>query len=655
MEWQNSIPTHLPKQRDQVILLEAELGQSRRDLIQQWLKKIQYGGAATWFLSCDREEGGPWAGLNDLLNNLVPQIQLHAPDLITKHDYELVHVLPALRRTIPVRHLSLTDAPPPGEPHLIYYPPDRALRLVHGVINLLKDWQQRSDGSPWVIACDRYDRTSTLVRYFFAQLMRRAGEQLHLTLLLATDIEASETVASQFDPKYLAQCVRLNLPPDPTIPVSPQEMAQLAQKLANQVEKDEIEQESNLPKLIRYYLLGDQPEKALNYQIQACSVYAKQGYYNDAMEYGEAALAHLERHCPDDGQKRWKISEKLHDVYISLSKPDLALQIIKNAMAKTDEPDCLFQGCNRMAMLYARYLHNNLDLAKAEAYLQRGLQELERANLPEEIKFYKTAVNHRALALIRYSQGQFAEVEKICLSTYEETISRLGADKYQNHQAVLMSNLSRIYASSNLYDKAITYLSSAIDLDPHYSEYYNQRANLYLKMGRLDDARNDYLKAIELSPPYPEVWTNLAQCYRLRGQMAEAVDAYSTSLDLDPNQSLALVGRAQALELLEQPDAALEDYSAAIALNSNQPLVLANRAILHYDAGRYQEAFNDLNLAIALSPENPEFYQNRAVALIALSRFEEATQDLATYLRLKPDADDRSEVERKLFALETDR
>lgn len=655
MEWQNSIPTHLLKQRCQVILLEAEPGQSRRERIQQWLKEIEHSGAATWFLSCDRDAAGPWAGVNDLLSNLLPQVQLHAPDLITKHDYELVHVLPGLRRTIPVRHLSLTDAPPPGEPHLTYYPPDRALRLVHGVINLLKDWQQRSDGSPWIIACDRYDRASTLVRYFFAQLIRRAGEQLHLTLLLATDIEASETVASQFDPEYLRQCVRLNLPPAPTTPVNPPEMAQLAQKLAIQVEKDEIEQESNLPQLIRYYLLSDQPGKALNYRIQACSLYAKRGYYNDAMEYGEAAFAYLERHCPEDWQKRWEISEKLHDVYISLSKPDLALQIIENAIAKTDDPDCLFQGCNRMAMLYTRYLHNKRDLAKAEAYLQRGLQELERSNLPEQIKFYKTAVNHRALALIRHSQGRFAEAEKICLSIYEETISRLGADKYQAHQALLMFNLSLLYGSTNTYDKAIAYLSTAIDLDPHYSEYYNQQANLYFKMGCLDDALNGYLKAIELSPPYPEVWTNLAQCYRSMGLMARAVDAYSTSLDLDPNQSLAFVGRAQALELLEQPDAALQDYNAAIALNPNQPLVLANRAILHYDTGRLSEALEDLNQAIALSPENPEFYQNRAVALIALSRFEEATQDLANYLRLKPDADDRSEVESKLFALQTTR
>lgn len=653
MEWENSIPTYSFEQTTQVILLEAEPGQARRNCLRQWLNEAQNNGATTWLLSCDRDKGGPWAGLNDLLSNLLPEIQTHAPALINKHDYELVHVLPALRRTISVRHLSLTDAPPPGEPHLTYYPADRVLRIVHGIIDLLKAWQQSSGGSPWVIACERYDRAGTLVRHFFVELMRRAGEQLHLNLLIATDIGASETVASEFNTKYLKQCIRFNEPQQPTAPISPQEMAWLAQQLAIQVGEDEIEQEIHLPRLIRYWLLSDQPENALNYQIQACSIYSIRGFYDDALVYGEAAIAQVERYCPLDQQKRWEISEKLHDIYISLFRFAQALHVLEDAMAKTDDPDHICRGCNRMAMLYARYLRNNCDLAKAEAYLQRGLQELERANLPEEIKFYKVAQNRRGLALIRHSQGQFAEAVKICLSTYKETLSRLGSDKHLPHQALLLFNVSRVYASIGPYDEAIVYLSTASGIDPNYSEYYNHRANLYFKMGRLDEALNDYLKAIELSPPYPEVWTNLGQCYRLMGQMAEAIDAYSTSLDLDPNQSLALVGRAQAFEALEYPEAALADYSAALALDANQSLVLANRAILHYDAGLYQEAVDDLTRAIALSPETADLYQNRAVALTVLGRIDGAAQDLQTYLSLNPEAGDRTEVESKLLTLQT--
>lgn len=654
MDWQNHIPTDSLDLIGQAILLEAKSGEFRRDRLKQWLKEAQQNGAATWFLSCDREEGGPWAGLNELLSTLIAKLQTEAPDLITKHDYELVHVLPALRRTISVRYLALTDTAPEGE-QVSNHPADRVVRILNGIINLLSDWYERTgDGSPWVIVCDRYDRASTLVRQFFAQLMRRRGRQMKLTLLLATDVGASETVVGEFHVNCLGQRVKWDEFVEPILPVCPQEMRRLAQELEPKVGEDLIEQEIHLPQLIHYWLHSDQPICALEHQIKACSIYTRRAFYEDGLFYGEAALAQIELHCPEDSYKRSQLVEKMYLCYIALDRPMQAFHLLEDAMRRITDPYFLCRGCYLMGMLYARYLPNR-DFAKAEAFLEQGLQLLEQADVAKQAKLVQATTNCRGLALIWYRQGKRYEAADLCWSCYEQLNTQLGSQQCLLPQALLLFNVAYTYAAIGPYDRAVSYLTAALEIDSNYSEYYNDRGNVYFKMGRLPDAINDYLKAIELSPPHHESWINLGQCYRLTGQMAEAVTAYSNALDIDPNQSLALIGRAQVYEVLEEPDAALADYNAALVLNSNQPLVLANRAILHYDAGRYQEAFNDLNLAIALSPENPEFYQNRAVALIALSRFEEATQDLATYLRLKPDADDRSEVERKLFALETDR
>jgi hypothetical protein len=93
----------------QAIVLEAEPGNTRTEIAQQWLHTAQLNGATTWLLSCDAEERGLWAGLNDWLHQLVPQIQKTAPHLIEKHSYELAMVLPALRRHIAVQNPNLTD------------------------------------------------------------------------------------------------------------------------------------------------------------------------------------------------------------------------------------------------------------------------------------------------------------------------------------------------------------------------------------------------------------------------------------------------------------------------------------------------------------------------------------------------------------------
>lgn len=650
MNWQNSIPTYSPKQTSQVILLEAEPGQSRCDHLQQWLNQAQRSGSTTWLLSCDRDRGGPWAGLNDLLSNLVPQMQVQAPDLLANHDYELVHILPALRRTISVRYLNLTDKASEDELGR-YYPAVRAFRIAYGLIDLLTAWHQRSNSSPWVIACDHYDRAGTLVRRFFVELMRRAGEQLNLTLLLATDVGASETVAGEFNPKYQGQCIRLNLPILETTSVCKQEMTRLAQELEIQVGNDLIELEIHLPQLIRYWLHSDQPQKALKYQVRACSIYTRRGFYEDGIVYGEAALAQLERHCPEDKQQRWTLYSKLYGCYASLGRPMQALQVMEAAIMKIDAPEHLFHYCYMMAMLYARFLPD-LDLVKAEAYLECGLEELTRADLPEHTKLFQTSFNRNGLAMIRHRQGRFHEAVELCRSHYERLNTHLEPDQYRLHRSTLLYNIARVYGVISSYDEAIAYFTAAIAMDPNYSEYYNDRGNLYFKSNRLDNALNDYLKAIELSPPYSEVWANLGQCYRLMGRMAEAIDAYSTSLDLDLEQVSVLVARAQAFEMLEKPHAALADYSAALTLNPNQPLILANRAILHYDAERYREALADLDRAIALAPDTPDLYQNRAVAFTVLGRLEEAARDLQTYLQLSPHTEDRFEVESQLLALQ---
>jgi tetratricopeptide (TPR) repeat protein len=650
MEWQHNMPTQPLNWVGQVILLEAEPGECRRDQLQQCLHQAQASGASTWLLSCDRSQGGPWAGLKDMLNDLIPKIQAEAPDLLIKHDYELASILPGLERTISVRNPNLTDIAPKNE-RVRNYPADRAFRIVHGVIDLLTAWHQRFDSSPWVIACDRFDHAGALARRFFVELMRRRGQQLHLTLLVATDPINTETVVCQFDPKYLGQCVRLNLHPDETTCVNQEEITRLAEELEQQVGEDAIELEMHLPQLIHYCLLSNQPEKVLKYQIQGCSMYTRRGFYEDGLVSCQAALPYLD-YCPDDTEKRWIVYYKLANCYAALGKPLQALEVMETAITKLDAPEYLYHCSYMMAMLHARFLPER-DLSKAEAYLDRGLEELARADLPQHTKVFQTAFNRNGLALIRHRQGRSHEALELCSSCYQQLNANLKPNEHLLHRSVLFYNIAQVYAAIGSHEEAISYLTAAMAMDPNYSEYYNDRGNLYLKLGRFEDAFKDYLKAIELSPPYWEVWSNLGQCYRHLSKITEALNAFSTAVDLDPNQFSVLLARAEVFEMLEQPDAALADYNLALAMEANQPLALANRAILHYDAECYEEALADLERAIALSPETADLYQNRAVALSSLGRFEEAARDLKTYLQLCPFAEDRSEVESQLLALQT--
>jgi tetratricopeptide (TPR) repeat protein len=650
MEWQSALPEISLDQSGRIILLEAEAGQPRRDCLHQWLVQAQRNGATTWLLACDFDEDGPWTGLRGLFQDILPKLRTHAPDLINSHDYELATIFPALQRTLTIRNPTLTDISE-GKERVRNYPADRPNRIVHGLIDLLKSWYQYTGAVAWVIACDSFDCSSTIVRLFFSELMRRCEQQLNVMLILTADHGAGESAIASFNIKDFGPAIRLYFASSPNSHISGGEMARQAQILEDRVGDDLIEVEIHIAPLIRYWQLSDQPEKVLRYIIRAFAIYTKQALYEDALKYGESALAYLERYSPEDTAMRWYIAARLYFCYIGSHKPLLAFQSLDSFIAKTDDPTLLLYCYYFKSMLYARFLPQR-DFAKAEAYLGQGLDELARSDLPAHEKVFQTVFNRNGLALIRHFQKRYDEAVELCQWGYEQLNVHLSPSEHRLHRSVLLYNMAQVYVAAKSYDEALTHYTAAMEMDPNYSEYYNERGNVYLKMDRLDDAVSDYLQAIELSPPYQEVWTNLGQCYRLIGRMAEAIAAYSRALDLDPHVPVALAGRGEAFEALEQVDEALADYSASLELKPDQPLVLANRAILYYQAGRLHESLADLDGAIALAPQTAELYQNRAVALTDLGRLDEAAGDLRTYLDLRPDAEDRDEVGDKLLGLQ---
>jgi tetratricopeptide (TPR) repeat protein len=278
-------------------------------------------------------------------------------------------------------------------------------------------------------------------------------------------------------------------------------------------------------------------------------------------------------------------------------------------------------------MFHARFKQPR-DLVKGEEYLALGLEQIERANLSEAEHYFNVVFNWNGLAMIRNFQGRRQEAIELCRKGIETLNLHLGAEEHRLHRSILFYNMAQVYAASGSYAEAIENYTVAIEMDPNYSEYYNERGNVFLGLGRLLEAEADYLRAIELSPPYFEVFTNLGQCYRRMGVMEDAIASYSRALDLNPGQVLALLGRANAHEELGHTRAAIKDYTGALALDSTLWEAIANRARLHYEQGELTAALADINRAIELKPEVAELHENRAVVLARMSRDLEANHDL---------------------------
>lgn len=624
-----------------VLIVEGAAGPARKRWLAERLKLSAASGARTFSLSCDFHSSGPWAGVNELFTELFADMQQQCPDLVERHALELVTILPRLRQSLTVRNPSLTDLASRDE-KTRNYPADRAFRIVHGLIDLLDDWKSaESSNTEWVIACDAYDQVGAMGRSFFRELMRRRGERLNLRLLVGVEPGKGEQAREWLGTAAPAAIVALSSIGEPPAALDPEAAAQMAGDLEQQIGDNLIEMQVHLSELIRLWTQAGRPEKVMRCRFFGLETYNTLGLYEDALRYGDGLLAAAQKYAQDDVQLQWAIIYKLLMCHIGLQDVQSSLALAETEGMKLAEHDANIRArlFYLIAMFYARF-QKNRDLVKGEDYLRRGLEALEAADLPESVYHFQSVFNRNGLAMIRNFQGRFEEAIELCRSGFARLSEHLGADEHRLHRSVLLYNIAQVYAATGSIAEAVEYYTAAIEMDPNYSEYYNERGSLYLRLGRLQEAQADYLRAIELSPPYFEVFANLGQCYRLMGAMPEAIGAYSRALDIEPKHLLALLGRAKAHEELGQSEAAVADYTAALAQDPTQWEAVASRGVLYYEAGNLEASLADFDRALALKPDHPDLYHNRATIFVDLKRYDQAEKDVEAALQLNPPEED---------------
>jgi tetratricopeptide (TPR) repeat protein len=631
-----------------VVIIEAKPGLARKRYLETLLEQMPRH-PHTFFTDCDFETGGPWSGVIDLLAQILRTAKSQRPDLIQKYALELSYVLPEFTSAIPSSRINLTDASH-GEERIRSYSADRALRIVHGLIDLVSNWKLESAPNiPWTIVCDGYDCSGSMSREFFFQLMRSRGESLHLQLVAGVSPGHGQAVQERFR-TFKTQISTIHVEEESLPSLTPEAAAQQAIELEKQIGDDRIQKQVHFSELIRLWNKAGRPDKVLHLRYFAMALFLHMGLYEDVLRYGEGLVQMAAEHAFEDVDLRWRITMKILNGCMGTQKPKEGLELAHQAdreLSTHVSPAQRIELWYVMAMFYARFLKPR-DFAKGEEYLDRGLAEIEQAGLSPEEYHFQSVFNRNGVAMIRTFQGRHLDALELCRSGLARMNAHIPADRHRLHRSVLVYNAAQVYAAVGDRDKAIEYYSTAIAMDPNYSEYYNERGNLLLQLERFEEAQADYLKAITLSPPYFEVFVNLGQCYRNMGDFTEAIKYYSCALDLNPNLILALLGRAQCYEQLAQANEAMTDYSQAIDLDPSTWEAFASRGILQYEAGNLAASLSDLNQALELNTDQIALYKNRSIVLTDLGRHSEAAGDLQAALALGPDNDEKNDLQARL-------
>lgn len=614
-----------------VILIVGPRGSERSALLARSIAACE-AGSYVHLLETDKRTAGVWSGVSDLIEDWARWAETAAPEILKRHRYELESVSPD-RRVGPVpaaRSLAETVA---SDERIRVLPSDRAHRIAQGLIDFLLEAARLRDVHEIALGCDGYDQSSRLARFFFSELLRRRGD-LRLVLVLSAEPAGAPRIFQTWSGEPIREVLQPPLARDPEPDLSPDQAFARASQTAEALSRDPSRAELVACQLIEDWRHCGETQRAFRAQVNTLALYNQNGFYQDALEIVDDLAAHLDDIAGADEAARLSLLVQFYLTLVAAGQPTRALSLLEQQGApRIHEARFSARVHYMLAMLHVRFLPQR-DAAAAERHLLLSIEQATQSEAPEEERQFGLAFALNGLALVRLRQGRPAEALELCQDSLERIENHFSQGRHTLFRSVLIYNIAQVHAGMQSFEKALAHYTAAIALDPNYSEYYNERGSLLLRLGRHEEAAADYRRALSLSPPSAETFTNLGQCYRLMGDNVQAVEAYTRAIDLGSDQILPRVGRAQTLRALGRLDEACQDYGAALRTDPAQPLVWANRAAIHYASGRPGESLADLNEAIRQAPGVPDLYRNRALALAALGLSHEAARDEQTALRL---------------------
>ena len=411
-----------------------------------------------------------------------------------------------------------------------FYAMLRTRRISNGVVEFVRD-ALPGDG-PWALVVDNVEHAETTDLEFLAALVRRI-DPARLTVVVcsgAGPIPDDELVAvlsaraevvdvaavdggDGSDPVGLdraqaaqAYIVSDGASDDPRLlaayqALDPATRAALHDRRA--AELAALDQQSLRLGAVPYHLeRGSDPAGA-----GAPALYAAQdhclclGFYAAVVDYGYRGLALFD--WREDEELWWMFTIELTLALSILSRTTEAEELYDQARLRSTKPTVHMAAAYSTAMLYTR--HNDPEDRNdqiAKAWLNSAIATASL--LPDRSeRAFQSAFYNNGLALVEVNLGEPSEALRLvdeCIASLDES---LAPDEHRLHRSVLKNNRARVYLSLGRLEEALADYAVVIQEDPNHAEHYLERGNILRRLGRYDEAFADYERAISLSPPSP--------------------------------------------------------------------------------------------------------------------------------------------------------
>jgi len=128
---------------------------------------------------------------------------------------------------------------------------------------------------------------------------------------------------------------------------------------------------------------------------------------------------------------------------------------------------------------------------------------------------------------------------------------------------------ANIHKQLKKYDSAISYFEEAIQLNPNFSEAYNNLGNTKKRVGKIDEAILCFEKAIQLKENNIEAYLNLANIYKENKHFNKLIKIYEKILSFNQNDLKTLYNLGSAYLFLGDISKGKYYFEKIIKINKN--------------------------------------------------------------------------------------
>ena len=271
-------------------------------------------------------------------------------------------------------------------------------------------------------------------------------------------------------------------------------------------------------------------------------------------------------------------------------------------------------------------------LAAGGTLALRGLRDLRNLRF---LRVAAAAVVLIAAAALTWTQSrQYTDAETL----FRATLAR-NETSWMVHHNLGWVLLGRGQETQNraLIEESVTHFNRALELNPGFSQVYNNLGTALLNLGRLDEAKAKYEAALRLKPGDAEVHYNLGLVLERMGRPEESLAATRAALKIRPAYPEAQAILGNALQSLGRLDEAIAAYREALRLKPNDSETHHNLGTALGRQGRAEEAAAEFREALRLRPDSARASRSLGQALMRLGKYDEAVNRFRDAVRLAPD------------------